>query len=226
MNKAIPILATILGVLVIFLFLTIIYVMFCYTVFIDNEPYKFWELRNSHDIENPSITAVKSVNQDQSVVGMEVDRRELLISRSSQEYHSAADESFGPVDDTNIDDTIDDYDSLNKTLILQDLLPTSLISKVMDPYSENTINIGGIVVVVKPYQSLIPGDLLRIVRFTTKEPNDTSNENIICSGIILNTYLEIKGNKIVLKFKNHEDELLKEFPLTCISLESTLLSGF
>ncbi|CAH6723015.1 hypothetical protein CLIB1444_12S02344 [[Candida] jaroonii] len=235
MNKAIPILATILGVFVIMMLFVIVYVMFCYTVFIDNEPYKFWELRNGHDTENPSLTAVKSLDQESTVVGREVPGG-VLIDGSSQEYLSALDESFiedahiddANIDDTNIDDTGDDTedDSLNRTLILQNLLPTSSVRKVPDPYSDNFINIGGIVVVVKCFQSLIPGDLLRIVKFSSKTNDDNYKfEDIMCSGIILNTLLEVKGNKVVLKFKNHEEELMKEFPLTCVSLESTLLSS-
>ncbi|KAK6203139.1 uncharacterized protein RJT21DRAFT_25085 [Scheffersomyces amazonensis] len=80
----------------------------------------------------------------------------------------------------------DQYDSFSRTIMLQNLIEKSVnddsqtIMKVKDPFSENLIVVGGIVVVIKPFRgtkeyefsSLQPGDLLRIVKFFIKEEED------------------------------------------------------
>lgn len=77
----------------------------------------------------------------------------------------------------------DQYDSFTRTLMLQNLIGNSVnaikknvIRELYDPYLENLISVGGIVVVVKPFDgvndfefnSLQTGDLLRVVRFYVK----------------------------------------------------------
>lgn len=176
----------------------------------------------------------------------------------------------------------DQYDSFTRTLMLQNLIGNSInstkinvIKEIYDPYLENLISVGGIVVVVKlfngvndfEFNSLEIGDLLRIVRFYVKGDIDTkksklrhddestdiaefqntsSNEttirsgicvgrsdlnynNVYCTGILLNTYLEYNKQTRDLSLrlkKGSEDteyELLKDFPLSIVSLETTVL---
>lgn len=176
----------------------------------------------------------------------------------------------------------DQYDSFTRTLMLQNLIGNSsnttkknVIKDLCDPYLENLISVGGIIVVVKSFKgandseftSLQPGDLLRIVRFYVKgqfdidkpemKPdedsidiadfqNDSTNDtavrnevftsrsdlnydNVYCTGILLNTYLEYskQTHNLSLRFKKdsgeNEYELLKDFPLKIVSLETTVL---
>lgn len=176
----------------------------------------------------------------------------------------------------------DQYDSFTRTLMLQNLIGNSInatrknvIRELYDPYLENLISVGGIVVVVKPFDgvndfefnSLKTGDLLRIVRFYVKgeldidkakmkhdeesidiaefQNNSSSDEtirsgmcigrsdpnynNVYCTGILLNTYLEYnkQTRDLSLRLKKdageNEFELLKDFPLKIVSLETTVL---
>lgn len=83
----------------------------------------------------------------------------------------------------------DQYDSFTRTVMLQNFIGNSanttqknVIKELHDPFLDNLIPIGGIVVVVRPFNgvndfefvSLQPGDLLRIVRFYVKGEIDTS----------------------------------------------------
>ncbi|CUM45718.1 unnamed protein product [Debaryomyces fabryi] len=176
----------------------------------------------------------------------------------------------------------DQYDSFTRTLMLQNLIGNSInttkknvIKELYDPYLENLISVGGIVVVVKlfngvndfEFDALEIGDLLRIVRFYVKGDidinkskirhddesidiaefqNDSSNEatirdgicvgrsdpnydSVYCTGILLNTYLEYNKQTcdLSLRLKKgpevNEYELLKDFPLNIVSLETTVL---
>lgn len=176
----------------------------------------------------------------------------------------------------------DQYDSFTRTLMLQNLIGNSInaikknvIRELYDPYLENLISVGGIVVVVKPFDgvndfefnSLQTGDLLRIVRFYVKgeldidkckmkhdedsidiaeSQNNSSTDatirsgicigrsdpnynNVYCTGILLNTYLEYnkQTRDLSLRLKKdsgeNEFELLKDFPLKIVSLETTVL---
>lgn len=203
------------------------------------------------------------------------------------------------------------FDSFSKTLMIQNWISKALkkenqgnfIRRVEDNYSGNFIEIGEIVVVVKPFfgiegyefSCLQPGDLLRIVKFyvrtepvrefssksiqlapdsddffmsfeanldikhptsanevdlstssqidgidviskdsaTFMKSDEESYSKLYCTGIILNTYLEFDNekNSLRLKFKTptrfaqSESELLKDFPLNIVSLETTILNN-
>ena len=176
----------------------------------------------------------------------------------------------------------DQYDSFMRTLMLQNLIGNSInainknvIRELYDPYLENLISVGGIVVVVKPFDgvndfefsSLKTGDLLRIVRFYVKvelgedkskmkhdedsidiaesqnnsstdatiksdiciSRSDPNYNSVYCTGILLNTYLEYnkQTRDLSLRLKKdaeeNEFELLKDFPLKIVSLETTVL---
>lgn len=173
----------------------------------------------------------------------------------------------------------DQFDSFNMTLMLQRILEKDinssqsnfLMKRVIDPYLDNMISVGGIVVVIKPFfgaegyefSCLQPGDLIRVVKFYVKDArvaprklkiakqnlNDSSPifhfgdngdlvdkqsevyDNVYCSGVLLNTYLKADSNCLRLKvkalsqFAEQERELLKDFPLSCVSLETTLLTS-
>lgn len=180
---------------------------------------------------------------------------------------------------------LDQYDSFSRTLMIQQILEQNInqdidttnhaIKLVVEPYLENLISVGGIVVVIKPFfgvegyefSCLQPGDLIRIVKFYIKDlkveqkkfnikkwnkvfdlespaSDEFVNEdgefvdkdlevydNIYCTGVLLNTYLEFNANCLRLKLKSLSDfakeerELLKDFPLSCVSLETTLLTS-
>lgn len=76
----------------------------------------------------------------------------------------------------------DQYDSFSRTLMLQRLIENSINNKseviktIKDPFLNNYISVGGIVVVVRPFKGedeyefgkLMPGDLLRILKFFVK----------------------------------------------------------
>ena len=155
----------------------------------------------------------------------------------------------------------DQYDSFTRTLMLQNLIGNSInaikknvIRELYDPYLENLISVGGIVVVVKPFDgvndfefnSLQTGDLLRIVRFYVKgefdkdkfgmkhdedsidiaeSQNNSSTDatikngicigrsdpnynNVYCTGILLNTYLEYnkQTRDLSLRLKKDAEE--------------------
>lgn len=128
--------------------------------------------------------------------------------------------------------------------LIQQLVQNSPIQSVRDPYLSDIINIGEIVVVVKSYNfsSLEPlkllqvGDLLRMIDFRVeKQPTFTAHfidkfnivyPDIICMGILLNTYLEhdpTLGTMVIKFHENTDSNLDRVFPLNIISLEKTLL---
>ena len=150
------------------------------------------------------------------------------------------------------------YDSFSQTLILQNLIQQSLnndhvIRQVKDPFLTQSISVGAIVVVVKPFHGtsdheftkLETGDLLRVVKFyiqgnpeisrthrivkVKSEQNmsdmDPNYPKVYCTGVKLSSHLEYKNDRFALKTKddNEENELLKDFPLKCVSLETTLI---
>lgn len=151
------------------------------------------------------------------------------------------------------------FDSFSRTIMLQNLIlenigDENIIREVRDGFLINTISLGGIVVVIKPFhgtgqfefKSLETGDLLRIVKFFIMEDEDETGSSfgsidtfidkthlaysrIYCTGIILNSYLDYENSSVLLKVKNDgtftgkEMDLLKDFPLKVVSLESTLL---
>lgn len=169
------------------------------------------------------------------------------------------------------------YDSFSRTVWVQKLLEKSspgetVIHKVRDPYSNNVISVGGIVVVVKPFHgkntlefaSLHTGDLIRVFKFYVKEEspaigkslhihpaNPTEQEqeeqetsdpalefldsdsavypNLYCTGLVLSTYLEYNvasGNmSLRMRESSSEGELVGDFPLSAISLETTVLKS-
>lgn len=182
----------------------------------------------------------------------------------------------------------DTFDTLLHTVVLRNLVRMSnassdyTIEKELDCYLDNTILVGGIVVVVRQFEGkrecdfpcLHPGDLLRIVRFyprdneklsmrlfnqaATERPltstgaggGDTSFESavedqphcefrepqiryhprnkIYCTGIVLNCYLEFTQENLVIRVREQPiatDDLVKDFPLNAVSLETTLLKN-
>lgn len=80
---------------------------------------------------------------------------------------------------------VNQFDEFSRTLMVQHLIQTSLgssgyVRMVADPYLENDIIIGSIVVILKPLPdiNLQPGDLLRIIKFDVKESFDHKALNI------------------------------------------------
>lgn len=205
---------------------------------------------------------------------------------------------FTLVTDATVDASIppgmerDIWDTFSFTKVLGDLVRKQntsqefVIETARDLYLRNDIHIGGVVVVVLQFAGklpdefpfLYPGDMLRILRFYTRDNGKTSmrglnrdstlerggsdgtspekdqdlcrdsffalaldesatslglsgdladsNANTWCTGIILNTYIEQKGSGFLIFLREKEmdvSDLVKDFPLRLVSLETTLL---
>lgn len=239
MSSPVVIVSVILGLVILFVFCVFSYVFCCFIFVVDDNEYTFTDLWKGVDLEmGQSIAAMKSIDSRSTKIALPLTSG-VVVDETAPE--SAA---LPPADnhvkeelpgnscssrvegDINFSTTFvssnltnEEYDSMNKTLMLQDLNKTS-IKSVKDPYLENDIVVGGIVVLVKPYETLKPGDLIRVVQFIM------DGKTIECYGIILNTYIESINGNLCLKLRENNYELMKQVPLNCISLETTVLSNY
>ena len=127
----------------------------------------------------------------------------------------------------------DQYDSFSRTLMLQSLIQDSVnnderaIKEVRDPFLHHLVSVGGIVVVVKPFQGreeyefkyLQPGDLLRIVKFYVRQDSDQvsvkslsmmkrENDNNISHEELINSNKDSVSGEVTLDgYKLHDEEI-------------------
>lgn len=135
----------------------------------------------SHDYQD---AMVEFVTERESPPRLQL--RDIMFNRNTCSTNSDEKTSLSTLAiEPSSNEQVNQFDEFSRTLMVQHLIQTSLgssgyVKMVADPYLENDIIIGSIVVILKPFPviNLQPGDLLRIIKFDVKESFDHKALNI------------------------------------------------